>query len=69
MRNDSSIAKVRNKLSPIVTYFSFLKMLDNNEVGPDKIEKFKKMVKKICELIQNENMEELLLLIKDDKIW
>ena len=44
-------------------------MLDNNEVGPDKIEKFKKMVKKICELIQNENMEELLLLIKDDKIW
>jgi hypothetical protein len=63
------IAKVRNKLSPMVTYFSFRKMLDNGEVDEDKRDYLQKLVDECYNLIQNGNMEALLLLIKDDKLW
>jgi len=63
------IAKVRNKLQPIVTYFYFLKMLDNKEIEEEKVESIKKMVRETYNHIQTKNMEELLLLIKNDNLW
>lgn len=67
---ETSIAKVRNKLSPIVNYFAMRKLLDTND---ESIQHCKddliSLIEEQYKFIQNINMDELLLLIRNDDIW
>lgn len=69
MDPESSIAKVRNKLSPIVCYFDLRKMMDNGEIEESKREAIQKLIDEQYQMIQNSTMDKLLLLIKNDSIW
>lgn len=69
MEKESSIAKVRNKLSPIVTYFCMRKMIDDNQIPEEKKESIQKLINETYIMIQDHNMNDLLSLIKNDDLW
>ena len=68
-QEETAISKVRNKLSPIVNYFALLKMIDNGEIEPNKIEHIRSLIQIEYDNIQGKFMEELITLIKDDTLW
>ena len=66
---ESSIAKVRNQLSPIVNYFAMRRMIDEGNLHPEEEDYLKIIIEEQYQFIQNGNMEKLLSLIKDNSIW
>ncbi len=66
---ESSIAKVRNKIQPIVTYFLFRKILEEDKVAEEHIEFIALAVDELYIQIQSVYMDSLLEIIKDDNIW
>jgi hypothetical protein len=69
MEPESSIAKLRNKLQPMVTYFALKKMLDKNEVASEHREYMSKLVEEQYNYIQKNYMDDLLTFVKDDSKW
>lgn len=70
MEEESSIAKVRNKLSPIVTYFSMKQLLDTTTSLTSSDKSFlENKIQEEYKNIQKVYLLDLLTLIKDDSIW
>jgi hypothetical protein len=73
---ESPIAKVRNQLSPIVSYFSLMKELrimhSQQKETVEEINKqleLERLVEESYQYIQDTNLVKLLQLIRNDNLW
>ena len=66
---EEPISKVRNLITPIVFYFNFCKIMDNNEpMFTERVEEFKELLNKTRQQ-SIKSLQPLLDLIKNDEIW
>lgn len=66
---EPSIAKLRNKLSPIVNYFEMRNILDKQEMSIQQKMELHLLINEQYKYIQETNLNELLELVRDENIW
>jgi len=69
MEQESAIAKVRNKLQPIVTYFELLRLSKDPKIDVKKRKILKERVVELEKQIQEKCMKDLLDVVKIDEYW
>jgi hypothetical protein len=69
MEIEPSIAKIRNKLCPIVNYFEMRKLMDSGKIEEEKKKPLQALIDREYNIIQTSSMSKLLALVRDDSIW